>query len=129
MYEKDGERYFIVDGHIHFWDASPANQANKYGAGFINCFYDYHCNLSPPEFLWSKEKFQKYTEEDLLHDLFDVGHVDAAIFQPTYLSDFYTNGFNTTEQDAAVAEKHPGRFIVNGSFDPRDGKAPEEVVA
>jgi hypothetical protein len=29
MYEKDGERYFIVDGHIHFWDASPANQANK----------------------------------------------------------------------------------------------------
>jgi hypothetical protein len=27
VYEKDGERYFIVDEHIHFWDASPANQA------------------------------------------------------------------------------------------------------
>ena len=123
MYEKDGERYFIVDGHIHFWDASPANQANKYGAGFINCFYDYHRNLSPPEFLWPKEKFEKYAEEDLLHDLFDVGYVDLAIFQPTYLSDFYRSGFNTTEQDAAVAEKHPGWFVVNGSFDPRDGDA------
>jgi predicted TIM-barrel fold metal-dependent hydrolase len=123
MYEKDGERYFIVDGHIHFWDASPANQANKYGTGFINCFYDYHRNLGPPEFLWPLEKFEKYSEDDLLHDLFEVGYVDVAIFQPTYLTDFYTNGFNTTEQDAAVAEKHPGRFIVNGSFDPRDGEA------
>ena len=25
MYEKNGEKYFIVDGHMHFWDASPAN--------------------------------------------------------------------------------------------------------
>jgi hypothetical protein len=25
VYEKDGERYFVVDGHTHFWDASPAN--------------------------------------------------------------------------------------------------------
>ena len=25
MYEKDGEKYFIVDSHLHFWDASPAN--------------------------------------------------------------------------------------------------------
>ena len=49
MYEKNGERYFIVDGHIHFWDGSPENQANKYGKGFIECFYDYHRNLSPAE--------------------------------------------------------------------------------
>jgi predicted TIM-barrel fold metal-dependent hydrolase len=123
VYEKDGERYFIVDGHIHFWDASRANQANKYGTGFINCFYDFHRNLSPPEFLWPLEKFEKYTEEDLLHDLFEIGYVDQAIFQPTYLTDFYTNGFNTTEQDAVVAEKYRGKFIVNGSFDPRDGEA------
>jgi predicted TIM-barrel fold metal-dependent hydrolase len=123
VYEKDGERYFIVDGHIHFWDASPANQANKYGTGFINCFYDYQQNLSPPEFKWPLQKFEKYSEEDLLHDLFEVGYVDVAIFQPTYLTDFYTNGFNTTEQNAAVAEKHPEKFILNGAFDPRDGEA------
>ena len=23
MYEKDGEKYFIVDSHLHFWDAQP----------------------------------------------------------------------------------------------------------
>ena len=25
MYSKDGENYFVVDAHTHFWDASPAN--------------------------------------------------------------------------------------------------------
>lgn len=121
MYEKDGEKYFIVDGHVHFWDGSPENQANKYGAGFINCFYDYHQNLSPEEYVWPREKFEKYSEETMVQDLFEDGHVDRAIFQPTYLTDFYVNGFNTTEQDAAVAAHHPGKFIVNGAFDPRDG--------
>jgi predicted TIM-barrel fold metal-dependent hydrolase len=122
MYEKDGEQYFVVDGHVHFWDARPENR-NRYGEGFIKCFYDYHRNLGPDEYLWSLEKFEKYSEDDLLHDLFEVGYVDHAIFQPTYLTDFYTDGFNTTEQDAAVAEKHPGLFTANGAFDPRDGKA------
>jgi len=49
LYEKDGEKYFVVDGHVHYWDARPENR-NKYGAGFINCFYDYHKNLSPEEY-------------------------------------------------------------------------------
>jgi len=122
MYEKDGERYFVVDGHIHFWDGSPENQANKYGKGFIECFYDYHRNLSPPEYVWSLEKFEKYTEQDLTTDLFEEGHVDVGIFQPTYLTDFYKQGFNTTEDDGVVAEKYPGRFVVNGAFDPRAGE-------
>lgn len=47
----DGEQSFVVDTHVHFWDASPENWANKYGECFINCFYDYHRNLSPEE--WS----------------------------------------------------------------------------
>jgi predicted TIM-barrel fold metal-dependent hydrolase len=128
VYEKDGERYFIVDGHVHFWDASPENQANKYGTGFIKCFYDYHRNLSPEEWVWPLEKFEKYSEEDFMHDLFEIGYVDKAIFQPTYLTDFYTNGFNTTEQNAEMDEKHPGKFIVNGSFDPRDGEAGLEAL-
>ena len=25
MYEKDGEKYFVVDSHMHYWDASPEN--------------------------------------------------------------------------------------------------------
>ncbi len=122
MYRKDGENYFIVDSHVHFWDGSPANQANRYGKGFIDCFFDYHRNLSPEGWEWPKEKFEKYSEETLVQDLFGDGYVDKAIFQPTYLTDFYVNGFNTTEQDGAVAEHHPGKFIVNGSFDPRDGE-------
>jgi predicted TIM-barrel fold metal-dependent hydrolase len=122
MYDHNGDRYFVVDGHVHFWDASPENQANKYGEGFIKCFYDYHRNLSPEEEVWTLEHFQRYSEDDLMRDLFEVGYDDVAIFQPTYLRDFYRNGFNTTEQDAVLKEKHPERFILNGSFDPRDGE-------
>jgi len=55
-------------------------------------------------------------------DLFIHGYDDMAILQPTYLTDFYKNGFNTTEQDAEIAAKHPDRFILNGAFDPRDGE-------
>jgi hypothetical protein len=25
MYQHDGEKYFVVDGHVHFWDAGPSN--------------------------------------------------------------------------------------------------------
>jgi predicted TIM-barrel fold metal-dependent hydrolase len=123
MYHSpDGERYFVVDGHIHNWDASPENQANKYGEGFINCFYDYHRNLSPEEYVWPLDKFQRYGDETLMHDVFDVGYVDVAIFLPTYLTDFYKNGFNTTEQNALLKEAHPDRFVLNSSWDPRDGE-------
>jgi predicted TIM-barrel fold metal-dependent hydrolase len=122
MYEKNGERYFVVDDHVHFWDARPENR-NRFGEGFIKCFYDYHKNLGPPEYEWPLEKFEKYTEQDLMHDLFEIGYVDHAIFQPTYLRDFFPHGFNTTEQNAELAAKHPGKFTVNGAFDPRDGEA------
>ncbi len=120
MYQHNGESYFIVDGHIHNWDASPENTANKYGEGFIKCFYDYHQNLSPEEYVWPLEKFRKYGEENLMHDLFEIGYVDKAIFQPTYLTDFYTGGFNTTAMNGVLKEKHPDKFILNGSFEPRD---------
>ncbi len=49
----------MVDEHIHFWDASQENTTNKYGEGFIKCFYDYHKNLSPEEYVWSFEKYRK----------------------------------------------------------------------
>jgi predicted TIM-barrel fold metal-dependent hydrolase len=120
LYEKDGEKYFVVDGHIHLWDASPENQKNIHGKQFIDCFYGYHSALSPEEYVWPLEKYQKYSQEDLMHDLFEIGYVDVGIFLPTYLYDFYVNGFNTTEQDAVLKEKYPDKFVLNGSFDPRD---------
>ena len=55
-----GDEYFIVDGHLHWWDGSPANQKNEYGKGFISCFYDYHSGLSPEEYVWPREKYEKY---------------------------------------------------------------------
>ncbi|MEU4667786.1 amidohydrolase family protein [Amycolatopsis sp. NPDC023774] len=124
MYEKDGEKYFVVDGHTHFWDASPANWVSgqeEYAKGWIECFHAYQ-SLGPKETHWPIEKFQKYDEETMMYDLFDAGHVDVAIFQPTNLRQWYREGFNTTEANGALAEKYPGRFVVNTSWDPRDGE-------
>jgi predicted TIM-barrel fold metal-dependent hydrolase len=123
VYEKDGEKYFIVDGHTHFWDASPANWVKgqeQYAKGWIECFHAYQ-SLGPAETHWSIEKFQKYDEDTMMRDEFEDGHVDIAIFQPTSLLQWYSEGFNTTEQDAGMAERHPGKFIVNTNWDPREG--------
>ncbi len=117
----NGEEVFVVDGHSHLWDASPANQLNKYGRGWIDCFYAYHKNLSPPEYVWSLEHYEKYSPEDMVHDQFVKGYVDVAILQPTYLTDFYKSGFNTIEQNSVMKKAYPDRYILNGAFDPRDG--------
>ncbi|HEY2600335.1 MAG TPA: amidohydrolase family protein [Thermoleophilaceae bacterium] len=125
MYARDGERYFVVDGHTHFWNASPENWVpgqERYAKGWIECFHAY-MGLGPPETHWPLEKFQKYSEEDFVKDVFEEGHADVAILQSTYLKSWYTAGFNTLERNAALAEKHPGRLIANGRFDPREGDA------
>jgi hypothetical protein len=59
--------YFILDGHTHFWDGGPANQINRYGEGFIKCFYDYHANLSPAQYTGPLAHFERYSEEDMIH--------------------------------------------------------------
>ena len=118
---KTGEDIFVIDGHTHFWDGSPANQKNIHGKQFIECFFAYHTNLSPPEARWTLEKFSKYDAQTMYDDLFVTGYDDMAILNPTYLGDFYKDGFNTTERNAIMKEKHPDRFILNGAFDPRDG--------
>lgn len=121
MYKTaNGEEVFVIDSHIALWDGSVENQLNIHGAQFINCFYDYHKNLSPSEYLWPKEQFLKYDDVTLLNDVFVKGHVDMAIFQPVYLTDFYKNPFGDIERNALLANQYPGRFINNGSFDPRD---------
>ena len=125
MYERNGEQYFVVDGHIHFWDASPENWIKgqeQYAEGWINCFHAY-MGLAPAETHWPIEKFRKYSEEDFVKDVFEDGGADVGIFQSTYLKSWYTNGFNTAEENGKIAEKHPGKLIVNGRWDPREGEA------
>ena len=82
MYRKDDTSYFIVDAHIALWDARPENQRNVHGKQFIDCFYDYHRNLSPESEVWSYEEYLYQGGERLMKDLFDDGYVDHAIFQP-----------------------------------------------
>ena len=38
MYQHDGHDIFVVDGHMHFWDANPENWKNKHGESWIKCF-------------------------------------------------------------------------------------------
>ena len=125
MYEKDGERYFVFDSHVHFWDASQANWkagAEEYAKGWIECFHAYQ-GLGPENTHWPLEHFQKYSVEDFEKDVFREGHVDAAVFQSTYLKEWYTTGFNDIEMNAALLDRFPGKLIVNGRWDPREGEA------
>ena len=122
MYEKNGEKYYIVDGHVHLWDGSDENCRNIHGDQFIECFYDYHRNLSPEEEVWDYKKYQKYTEQDFMKDLFEDGYVDHAIFQATILRDFYKNGFARVEESWKLTQDNPGKLTYNHAYDPRDGE-------
>lgn len=122
MYRHEGEDVFVIDSHIHLWDASEENIVHEGGEQFIQCFYDYHTAFTPEEHQWDLETYRKYGSEKMVEDLFRDGYVDMGIFQPTYLTDFYEDGFNTTDQNAELATEYPERFILNGQFDPRDGE-------
>src|ERR1700710_93330 len=74
-----GEEIFVIDGHTHFWDGSPANQKNIHGKQFIECFYAYHSNLSPASEKWTLDKFSKYDAKTMHDDLFVHGYDDMAI--------------------------------------------------
>jgi predicted TIM-barrel fold metal-dependent hydrolase len=123
MYTHNGHDIFVIDGHTHLWDASPANWRSQYGEGFIKCFYAFHSGLSPAEAVWPFEKFCKYSQEALIEDLFFTGHVDMGILNSTYLYEFYHQGFNSHIQNHAIKAKYPERFILCGSFDPRAEEA------
>src|SRR3954467_7430621 len=125
MYEKNGEKYFIFDSHLHFWDASPDNWvqgAEQYAKGWIECFHAYQ-SLGPAETHWSLEHFQKYSAEDFEKDVFQDGGVDHAVLQSTYLKEWYTNGFNDIDQNASLLDRFGDKLILNGRWDPREGKA------
>ncbi|TCC22145.1 amidohydrolase family protein [Kribbella speibonae] len=123
MYEKNGEKYFIVDAHIALWDARAANQKNIHGKQFIDCFYDYHKNLSPEAEVWDYDTYTYYGGQRLLKDLFEDGYVDHAIFQPAILNDFYVNGFGQTEDALALTRANPGKLTYNHAWDPRHAEA------
>jgi len=125
MYEKDGEKYWVLDSHLHFWDASPENWvkgAEQYAEGWIKCFHAY-MGLGPPETHWDLEHFQKYSLDDFEKDVFEDGHVDMAVLQSTYLKEWYAQGFNSIDQNAQAKERFGDRLILNGRWDPRDGEA------
>ncbi|TCC16322.1 amidohydrolase family protein [Kribbella sindirgiensis] len=123
MYEKNGEKYFIVDAHVALWDARAANQKNIHGKQFIDCFYDYHKNLSPEAEVWDYDTYTYYGGQRLLKDLFEDGYVDHAIFQPAILNDFYVNGFGQTEDALALTRANPGKLTYNHAWDPRHAEA------
>ncbi len=123
MYQANGEEIFVIDGHVHFWDASQENIIHEGGEQFIQCFHDYHTGFTPEEHEWTIDEYRNYDADRMVRDLFENGAVDMAIFQPSYLTDFYDEGFNTIDQNAELADAYPERFINNGRFDPRDGEA------
>jgi predicted TIM-barrel fold metal-dependent hydrolase len=125
MYEKDGEKYYVLDSHLHFWDASPENWrpgAEKYAKGWIECFHAY-MGLAPAETHWPLEHFQKYSADDFEKDVFIDGGVDKAVLQSTYLKEWYTNGFNDIDQNAQLLDRFGDKLILNGRWDPREGQA------
>ncbi len=122
MYSKDGENYFIVDAHIALWDARPENQRNIHGKQFIDCFYDYHRNLSPESEVWPYEDYLYQGGERLKRDIFELGYVDHAIFQPAKLGEFYVHDFGQTEEAWALTQANPGKLTYNHWWDPRDGE-------
>ncbi|EMA45186.1 amidohydrolase family protein [Halococcus saccharolyticus] len=123
MYRHEDEDVFVIDSHVHHWDASEANIKHEGGEQFIQCFYDYHAAFTPDDRQWDLEEYRKYSSERMIENLFRDGDVDMGIFQPTHLNEFYTEGFNTVDDNAALAEEYPERFVLNGRFDPREGDA------
>ena len=117
----DGEPVFVVDGHIHLWDARPENRRNRYGLTFIDSFWGGHTGMTPDGQQWDFERFLYYGVEGAAKDLFKDGYVDYAVMLPTNLHDFYINGFNTVDQCAALKNAYPDKIILNGRLDPRDG--------
>jgi predicted TIM-barrel fold metal-dependent hydrolase len=116
-----GEKVFVIDGHVHLWDARESNRRNRYGLTFIESFWGSHVGLTPPEQRWPWERFLHYGVDGAVQDLFVDGYCDMAVMLPTYLREFFVDGFNTTEQCAALKAARPEQVILDGRADPRDG--------
>ena len=96
MYTYEGEDVFVIDGHTHMWDATEENIKHEGGEQFIQCFYDYHTGFTPEDRQRDIDDYRKFTPQEMKEDLF-TNHVDMAVYQPTHLHEFYTEGFNTVD--------------------------------
>lgn len=119
---QNGEKVFVIDAHVHVWDARPENRRNRYGQTFIDTFYGAHVALTPPNQRWDQERFNYYGAEGAVQDLFVDGYCDMAVMLPVYLRDFYVNGFNTTKLCSTLKDLHPEKVVLNGRCDPREGQ-------
>ena len=123
MYSKDGQDYFIVDAHIALWDARPENQRNVQGRQFIDCFYDYHRNLSPESEVWPYEEYLYQGGERLMKDLFEDGlrrprDLPAGLPRRVLPPGLRPDRRRRRPSQAA----HPDKLTYNHFFDPRDGE-------
>jgi len=81
MYDYNGEEIFVIDGHIHMWDAGEQNIIHRGGEEFIQCFYDYHTAFTPEDRVWDLDtEYRTMTAERTTRDLFEHAAVDMAIF-------------------------------------------------
>lgn len=119
---KSGEKIFVIDAHVHVWDARPENRRNRYGQTFIDTFYGAHVGMTPPDQRWDHDRFNYYGAEGAAKDLFEDGYCDMAVMLPVYLKDFYINGFNTTKLCSTLKDLHPDKVVLNGRCDPREGQ-------
>lgn len=120
MYTVRGETYRVVDGQVHVWDASPHNQAIPDGELYVTDLLRRHRELDGVGV--PRHEAERVSEESLLRDVFDHGHVDKAVLQPVVLGELFVLGFSPLEWHAEMAEWMPGRFVLSGELDPDRGQ-------
>ena len=126
MYEKDGEKYFVFDSHLHFWDASPDELGQ--GPRGVRQGLDRVLPRLPGPRARPRRTGRSSTSRSTRSTTSRRTSSRTATstrpcFQSTYLKEWYTNGFNDIEQNAALLDRFPGKLIVNGRWDPREGEA------
>ena len=125
MYEKDGEKYFVFDSHVHFWDASPENWVKgheEYAKGWIECFHAYQGLGAGRDALAAREV------PEVLGRGLRAGHLRGRPRRHGRLAVDVPEGvvherLQRHRAERRIAEQFPGKLIVNGRFDPRDGEA------
>ena len=125
MYEKDGEKYFVVDSPHALLERQPRTTGCRAPSSTprAGSSASTPTRASGRRRRTGRSRSSRSTRKTTsMKDVFEDGYVDVAIFQPTDLTEWYKEGFNTTERDAILFEKYPGKFILNTRWDPRDGE-------
>ncbi len=126
MYEKDGEKYFVVDSHCHFWDASRENW--KPGQRAVRQGLDRLLLRLPPARPARDALGLRALPQGHARGL-RARHVHRGPRRRTRSSSRPTSRSGTPrastplDQNGELAEKYGDQLIVNGRFDPREGDA------